>query len=149
MVRHDAGSRIDREGHDLLGRRVRDIFDIDATFGRNHERYFGGFAIDQDREIKLLVDIGAFLDVEPVDLFAVRPGLHRDQGCTQHLCGEFVDFGDRFGDADAALVAGGWFLELALAAAARMDLAFHHPHRPRNHLRGCLRVGSPQNRRTL
>ena len=30
-----------------------------------------GLAIDQDREIELLVDVGAVLDVEPVDLLAV------------------------------------------------------------------------------
>ncbi len=85
---------------------VCDVLDIDAAFGRNHERHFGGFAVDQDREIKLLVDVGAFLDVEPVDLLAVRTGLHGDERCPQHLLGEFIDLGDRLGDAHAALVAG-------------------------------------------
>ncbi len=129
VMAHDAGRRIDREGDDLLGRVVRDFLDVDAAFGRNHERHFGGFAVDQDREIELLVDVGAFLDVEAVDLLAVRAGLDRDQGRAQHLLGEFVDLGDRLGDAHAALVAGGGFLELALAAAAGMDLALHHPDR--------------------
>ena len=129
---HDAGRRIDREGHDLLGRIVRDFLDVDAAFGGNHERHFGGFAVDQDREINLLVDVGAFLDVEAVDLFAVRAGLHRDQRRAQHLLGELVDLGDRLGDANAALVAGGGLLELALAATAGMDLALHHPNRTRN-----------------
>src|ERR1700722_12465145 len=129
MVAHDAGGRIDRERHDLFGRMVGDILDVDAAFGGDHERHFGGFAVDQDREIELLVDVGAFLDVEPVDLLAVRAGLHRDQGRAEHLPGEFVDFGDRFGDADAALVAGRGFLEFALAAAAGVDLALHHPDR--------------------
>src|SRR5450759_64647 len=115
---HDAGGWIDREGYDLLRRLVRDILDIDAAFGGNHERYFGGFAVDQDREIELLVDLGAFLDVKPVDLLAVRPGLYRHERCAQHLLDEFIDLGDRLGDAHAALVAGGSFLELALAAAA-------------------------------
>src|SRR6478609_7663298 len=143
---HDAGRRIDREGHDLFGRVVRDVLDIDAAFGGNHERYFGGFAVDQDREIELLVDVGAFLDIQPVDLLAVRPGLHRDQGCAQHLAGEFIDLGDRFGDADAALVAGGCFLELALAAAAGMNLALHHPDRTAHRLRRDIGIGSAQHR---
>ena len=40
------------------------------------------------------------------------------------------DLVDRLGEADAALVAGRGFLELALAAAAGMDLRLHHPDRP-------------------
>ena len=111
------------------GRVVRDVLDVDAAFGRDHERDFRGFAVDQDREIELLVDVGAVLDVEAVDLLAVRSGLDRDQGRAQHLLGELVDLGDRLGDAHAALVAGGSFLELALAAAAGVDLALHHPDR--------------------
>ncbi len=146
VMAHDAGRRIDREGHDLLRRRVRDILDVDAAFGGNHERDFAGFAVDQDREIKLLVDVGAFLDVEPVDLLAVRPGLHRDQSCAQHLLGELIDLSDRFGDAHPALVAGGGLLELALAAAAGMDLALHHPDRAGKRFRGGIGIGRPQHR---
>ena len=108
-----------------------------------------GFAVDQDREIELLVDVGAVLDVEPVDLLAVRAGLHRDQRRAQHLLGEFVDLGDRLGDADAALVAGGGFLELALAAAAGMDLALHHPDRAGQRFRGGVGIGGPQHRHAL
>jgi len=75
---HDAGRGVDREADDLLRVIVRDILDVDAALGEttNDTR---SFAVDQDREIKLLVDVGAFLDVEPVDLLAVRAGLHRDQ----------------------------------------------------------------------
>ncbi len=145
-MRHDAGGGIDREGHDLLGIVVRDVLDVDAAFGGDHEGYFGGFAIDQDRQIKLLVDLGAFLDVEPVDLLAMRPGLDRDQRGTQHLLGEVIDLGDRLGDAHAALVAGRGFLELALAAAAGVDLALHHPDRTAQRFRGHVGVGSPQHR---
>ena len=149
MMAHDAGRRIDREADDLFRAVVRDVLDVDAAFGRNHERHFAGFAVDQDREIKLLVDIGAFLDVEPVDLLAVRPGLHRHQRRAQHLLGEFVDLGDRFGDAHATLVAGGGFLELALAAAAGMDLAFYHPDGAGKGL-GCgIGIGRPQHRHAL
>src|SRR5882724_5826670 len=146
VMRHDAGGGIDREGHDLLGTVVGDVLDIDAAFGGDHEGYFGGFAIDQDRQIKLLVDLGAFLDVEPVDLLAMRPGLDRDQRGTQHLLGEFIDLGDRLGDTHAALVAGGGFLELALAAAAGVNLALHHPDRTAQRFRRHVGVGSPQHR---
>ena len=78
VMAHDAGGRIDGEGDDLFRRRVGDVLDVDAAFGRYHERHFTGFAVDQDRKVKLLVDVGAFFDVEAVDLLAVRPGLHRD-----------------------------------------------------------------------
>jgi hypothetical protein len=66
----------------------------------------------------------------------VRAGLDRDQGRAQHLLGEFVDLGHGLRDADAALVAGACLLELALAAAAGMDLALHHPDRARELLGG-------------
>ena len=134
------------KAHDLLGIIVRDVLDVDAAFGGDHERHFGGFAVDQDRQIELLVDLGAVLDIEPVDLLAVRPGLHRHQCRAQHLLGEFIDLGDRLGDADAALVAGGSFLELALAAAAGMDLALHHPDRTAQRFRGNVGILRPQHR---
>ena len=102
-----------------------------------------GFAVDQDREIELLVDVGAVLDVEAVDLLAWRAGLHRDQRLAEHLLGEFVDLGDRLGEADAALGVGGGFLELALAAAAGMDLALHHPERAGKLLGGGFRLRRP------
>ena len=148
-MRHDAGRRIHREGHDLLRRRMRDVLDIDAAFGGDHERHFRGFAVDQDRQVKLLVDVGAFLDVDPVDLLAVRSGLHRDQRRAQHLLDVVIDLGNRLGDAHAALVAGGGLLELALAAAAGVDLALHHPDRAGKGFRGGVRIGRPQHRHAL
>jgi len=51
-----------------------------------------------------------------------------------------------FGDAHAALFAGRCFLELALAAAAGVDLAFHHPDRAAQYLRGRVGVRSPKHR---
>src|SRR6516162_2233453 len=68
VMAHDAGGGIDREGDDLLRRRMRDVLDVHAAFGRRDEGDFAGFAVDQDRKVELLVDVGAFLDVEAIDL---------------------------------------------------------------------------------
>src|SRR4051812_49561962 len=67
---HDAGRGIDREGHDLLRAVVRDVLDVDAALGRHHEGDAGGLAVDQNREVEFLVDVGAVLDVEAVDLLS-------------------------------------------------------------------------------
>jgi hypothetical protein len=146
MMAHDAGRGIDREGDDFFRRIMRDVLDVDAAFGGDHERHFGGFAIDQDRKIELLVDLGAFFDVEAIDLLAMLAGLHRDQRRTQHLLGEFIDLCDRLGDADAALVSGRSFLELALAATAGMDLALHDPDRTGKRLGSRIRIRGLQHR---
>jgi hypothetical protein len=47
----------------------------------------------------------------------------------EHLASKLLHLVDRFGETDATFVAGGGFLELALAAAARVNLAFDHPDR--------------------
>src|SRR5579872_4903713 len=146
---HDPGRRINGEGDDLLRGLVRDFLDVDAAFGRHHERHFARFAVDQDREIELLVDVGAVFDVETIDLLAVRAGLHRHQRSAQHLLGEFVDLGKGLGNAHAAFAAGGGFLEGALAAAPRVDLALHHPDRAGEALCGRIRIGCVQHRHAL
>ena len=86
-------------------------------------------AVDQRREVELLGDVGAVLDVEAVDLLAGRAGLDRDQRRAEHLLGEGLHLVDRLGEAHAALVAGRGLLELALAAAAGVDLRLHDPER--------------------
>jgi hypothetical protein len=48
---------IDREGHDLLGRVVRDLLDVHAAFGRGDEGDAAGLAVDQHREIEFLGDV--------------------------------------------------------------------------------------------
>ena len=106
VMRHQPRRRIDREGHDLLGRVMRDLLDVHAAFGRDDEGDARGRAVDQHREIEFLVDVGAVLDVEAVDLLAGLAGLQRDQRRAQHLLGEGFGLVDRLGDAHAALVAG-------------------------------------------
>ena len=120
---------------------MRDFLDVDAAFGGYHKRHTGGFAIDQDRQIELLVDLGAFLDIEAIDLLAGRAGLFGDQRRAQHLLDELVDVVGGLGDAHAALVAGGGFLEFALAAPPGVDLALHHPDRTTKFVGGEVGVG--------
>ena len=72
-MRADAGHRIDRDGDDLVRRVVRDLLDVHAAFGRDHDRDARGCAVDQHREIELLVDRRAFLDVEAVDRLPFGP----------------------------------------------------------------------------
>ena len=64
--------------------------------------------------------------------FTTRPGgagLQRHQRVAEHLRREEADVLRLEGDAHAALLARVGFLELALAAAAGVDLALHRPHR--------------------
>ncbi|KAF0128078.1 MAG: hypothetical protein FD148_1880 [Methylocystaceae bacterium] len=126
VMRHQPRRRIDREGHDLLGRVMRHLFDVHAAFGRDHIGDARRRAVDQHREIEFLVDRGAVFDVEAVDLLAGLAGLLRHERRAKHLFGEGFRLVDRFGDAHAALVAGARFLELALAAPAGVDLRLHH-----------------------
>ncbi|CAH1659504.1 hypothetical protein CHELA40_11740 [Chelatococcus asaccharovorans] len=129
VVRHHAGRRIDREGMDLLGRLVSDVLDVHAAFRRDDEGNAPRGAVDEGREVELALDIGAVLDIDAVDLLAGRSGLDRDEGVAEHLADEGLDLIDGLGEAHAALLAGLGLLELALAAAAGVDLALHHPQR--------------------
>ena len=119
VMRHDAGRRIDREGEDLLGRLVRHFLDVHAAFGGDDEGDARGFAVDQRRQIEFAVDGRAFLDVEPVDLLAVRAGLMGDQRQAEDARGFLLHVVDGFDHLDAA----------GLAAAAGVDLRLHHPDR--------------------
>ena len=129
-MRHHAGGRIDREGGDLLRRVVRDLLDVHAALGRDHEGDPAGVAVDQHRQVELLRDVGALLDIQPVHLLAGRAGLRRHQRAAEHLGGMRLDLLDRAGQPHAALVAGLRLPEPALAAAARMDLRLDHEDRP-------------------
>ena len=51
-------------------------------------------AVDQRGQIEFAVDGGAFLDVEAAHLFAVRPGLMRDQRRAKEPLGFAFDLGD-------------------------------------------------------
>ena len=115
---------------DLLGRVVGDRLDVHPAFGRDDDRDPAAFAVDQQREIIFLCDVDAVGDVEPLDLLAVRAGLDRHQGLAEHFGGMLAHLVDRAGEANAALGVRPEFLELALAAAAGMDLGLDHPQGP-------------------
>ena len=123
----DAGGGIDGEAEDLLGRGGRDLLDVHAALGGDHEGDAAGGAVDEKGEVELAVDVGAVLDVDAVHDLAGRAGLVGDEGAAEHLLGLFRRLGDGLGDAHAALLTGGGLLERALAAAARVDLGLDHP----------------------
>ena len=119
MMRADVRHRIDRDGDDLLRRVVRDLLDVHAAFGRGDDRDARGLAVDQHREIELLLDRRAVLDVEPVDLLALRAGLVRDERRAEQALCLLLDVLDRLDHLDAA----------GLAAPAGVDLRLHDPDR--------------------
>ncbi len=122
VMGHEAGCRIDREGDDLFGRVVCDLLDIHAAFGGDDKRNPRGNAVDEDRQVEFLFDVGPVFDVQTVDLLARFARLDGDQRGAKHLLGEGLYFVDGRGKTHAAFFAGGGFLELALTAAASMDL---------------------------
>ena len=79
-------------------------------------------AIDQQRQVQFLGDVGAFFDIEAVDLLAGRAGLVGHQHAAEHFVGVGLDLFRRLDDADAALGVGAQALEPALAAPAGVDL---------------------------
>ncbi len=123
-----------------------DGLDIRAAFGRDDEGDARGGAVDQQGEVEFLVDIGAVLDIEAAHLLAGLAGLHGDQRRAQHFLGVGLDLVERAGEAHAALVAGGGLLELALAAAAGVDLRLHHIDGAGQAARRLARFGRRQRR---
>ena len=95
------------------------FLDVHAAFGGDHEGDARGFAIDQRGQIEFAVDGRAFLDIEPVDLLAVRAGLMRDQRRAEDARGFLLHVVDGFDHLDAA----------GLAAPAGVNLRLHHPDR--------------------
>ena len=130
VVGHDSSRRIDREAVNLFRRVMGDVLDVDAALGREDERNPARLPVDQRREIELLVDIRAVLDIEAVDLLAGGAGLHGHEGRAQHLPGERAHLFNRAREPHAALFARGRLLESPFAAAAGVNLAFDHPQRP-------------------
>jgi hypothetical protein len=115
---------------------MRDFLDVHAALGRDDECDTAGGAIDEQREVEFLGNVGAVGDVEAVDLLAGITRLDRHQRVAEHVGGVRADLVEREGEADAALRIRAEFLELALAAAAGMDLRLDDEQRPGELLRG-------------
>ena len=126
-----------------------DRLDVHAAFRGDHESDARGLAIHQSGEIELLLDVGAVLDVQTVDLLARRAGLDGDEGVAEHLLDEGLHLLHGLGEAHAALFASGGFLELALAAATRVNLGFDDPQRAAKLVGGGFRLGHVENRHAL
>ena len=119
MVRTDVRHRVDRDRHDPVGRVMGHLLDVHAALGGDDHRDARGGAIDQHRQVELLVDGRALLDVEPVDLLALGPGLVRDQRGAEQARGLLLHIVDGLDHLDAA----------GLAAATGVDLGLHDPDR--------------------
>ncbi|MNX96617.1 hypothetical protein D3C86_1289400 [compost metagenome] len=115
--------RVDGDGVDFLGRVVGDSFDIHTAFGGNHESNLADGTVNQQRAVEFAGNVCAVFDVETVDLLAGVARLRRYQRVAEHVLGVGNDFVDRLCQTNAALGVGAEFLELALAAAASVDLA--------------------------
>lgn len=115
--------RVDGDGVDLLGRVVGDSFDVHAAFRGNHESNLADGTVNQQRAVELAGNVRAVFDVETVDLLAGFTGLRRYQRVAEHVLRVGNDFVDGLRQTNAALGVRAEFLELALAAAASVDLA--------------------------
>ncbi len=105
------------------------VLDVHAALGRGDDGDPAALAVDEQGEVEFLGDVDAVGDVEALDLLAGRAGLDGDQRLAEHLGRMLADLVDRVGEADAALGVRAKLLELALAAAAGVDLRLDHPER--------------------
>ena len=126
VMRLQAGCGVDGDGVNFFRGVVGDILDIHPAFGRGDNRDPAGCAVDEEREVEFLLNVGAVSDVKTVDLLAFGPGLDRYQRVAEHFLGMGFDFLDALGQTHAALGIGAQFLELALATTTSMNLRFHH-----------------------
>ena len=124
MVRLQPGGRIDAKRQNLLGMRFRNLLDIHAAFAGGDEGHPAVAAIDQKREIELIADLAAFLDIEALHLTALRSGLVGDKCLAEKFGGDLLHLIDRFHHLDAA----------GLATATGVNLRLHHIDRPAKRL---------------
>lgn len=97
----------------------RNFFDVHAAFARTHQNDLLRHAIDDEADVQLLLDVGAFFDQQTVDLLAFRTRLVRNELHAEDLVRVFTNLLDRLRDFHAA----------ALAATTRVNLSLHDPHR--------------------
>ena len=70
---------------------MRHRLDVHAAFRGDDHRHAAGRSVDEQREIELLVDVGAVRDVQAVDLLAVLAGLDGDERVAEHVGGRRAD----------------------------------------------------------
>ncbi len=87
--------RVNGDCVDLLGRIMRNRFDIHAAFRRNDEGNAANRTVDQQRAVKFASNVGTVFDVETVDLLAGFARLRRHQRVAEHVLGVGDDFVDR------------------------------------------------------
>ena len=104
VMRHNPGRRIDAEAVDLFRRIVSNILDVDPALSREDEGHSARLPVDQRRKIELPVNRGAVLDVQAIDLLAVRRRSRRHQRRPEHLRCESLDLFDRASEPHAAFV---------------------------------------------
>ena len=104
-----------------------DLLDIHAAFGGGDEGDRLGAAVDQHRQVQLLVDVGTFGDQHGVDRKLHAGGLVGRHPGAEHRRGVLLHFIKVLRQLDAA----------GLAAAAGVDLRLDHPQVARDVLGGC------------
>ena len=114
---------MDRFTKDTVRRFLRHSFDFDTAFGAGDDDRSSGGAVHEDGEVIFFLDIDRFSDEDLTDDFAIGTGLVSDEGFAQHFAGVFLGFLIALAELDAALKAIG---KGAFAAAAGVDLGFHH-----------------------
>ncbi len=120
MIALQAGHGVDGDLDDLFWMGLRDLLDLHAALGRDHQGDARCGAVDQHAGIEFARDVAAILDIDALDLAPLRPCLVRHQYLAQHILGPGAYVLDGLHHLDPA----------RLAAPARMDLRLHHIDRP-------------------
>ena len=119
----EAVGGIDEDLEEFFRRVVGDGLDVHAALGGGDDHGLGGRAVEEDGEIVFLLNVARDGEVDRLDLAAGGAGLRGDEGVAEHLSRDVLGVGLGLAEFDAALVAVG---KSALAAAAGVDLGFHH-----------------------
>jgi len=101
------------------------LFDVHAAFGGYDHGNAAGSAVDQHRQIVFAGNVDTVGHIEAVDLLAGITRLYGYQRIAEHFLGIGFHVFDALRQAYAAFRIGTQFGELALAAAAGVNLCLH------------------------
>ncbi len=79
--------RVDVHLHDRVRVRLRDRLDLDATLGGQHHQMLLRTAVERERDVVLLVDVGGALDPDPAHEMALDVHPENVAGVLAHLVG--------------------------------------------------------------